>query len=132
MSFVSDAEMVIKVLNEYYIESVSGKRPVINQHPLGEIINDLNLATHVKKGSLSQDYLLEFIKKYLSLTTRLHHPSYLAHQVAAPHYAGALGALIDGFTNNAMAIYEMGPAAASIEYFIINWLLEKVGWQTSR
>ena len=28
-----------------------------------------------------------------------------------------------------MAIYEMGPAAASIEYFIINWLLEKVGWQ---
>jgi len=131
MSFLSDAEMVIKVLNEYYIESVSGKRPVINQHPLGEIINDLNLETHVKKGDLSQDYLLEFMKKYLSLTTRLHHPSYLAHQVAAPHYAGALGALIDGFTNNAMAIYEMGPAAASIEYFIINWLLEKVGWQPS-
>ena len=131
MSFLSDAEIVIKVLNEYYIESVSGKRPVINQHPLGEIIKDLNLENHVRKGGLSQDYLLEFIKKYLSLTTRLHHPSYLAHQVASPHYAGALGALIDGFTNNAMAIYEMGPAAASIEYFIINWLLEKVGWQPS-
>ena len=28
-----------------------------------------------------------------------------------------------------MAIYEMGPGAASIEYFIINWLLEKVGWK---
>ncbi|NNK85221.1 MAG: diaminobutyrate decarboxylase [Desulfobacterales bacterium] len=131
MSFLSDAEMVIKVLNEYYIESVSGKRPVINQRPLGEIINDLNLAAHVKKGDLSQDHLLKFIKKYLSLTTRLHHPSYLAHQVAAPHYAGALGSLIDGFTNNAMAIYEMGPAASSIEYFMINWLLEKVGWQPS-
>ena len=131
MSFVSDAEMVIKVLNQYYNESVSGKRPVINQHPLGDIINDLNLETHIKKGDLSQDNLLEFIKKYLSSTTRLHHPSYLAHQVAAPHYAGALGALIDGFTNNAMSIYEMGPAATSIEYFMINWLLEKVGWQPS-
>jgi L-2,4-diaminobutyrate decarboxylase len=28
-----------------------------------------------------------------------------------------------------MAIYEMGPAAASVEYFVINWLLEKVGWR---
>jgi L-2,4-diaminobutyrate decarboxylase len=55
----------------------------------------------------------------------------MAHQVAAPHYAGAIGSLIDGFTNNAMAIYEMGPAAAAIEYFIINWLLEKVGWPPS-
>jgi L-2,4-diaminobutyrate decarboxylase len=27
-----------------------------------------------------------------------------------------------------MAIYEMGPGAASIEWYIINWLLEKVGW----
>jgi len=52
----------------------------------------------------------------------------MAHQVAVTHYTGALGSLIDGFTNNAMAIYEMGPAAASIEYFVINWMLEKVGW----
>ena len=49
--------------------------------------------------------------------------------MAVPHYAGALGALIDGFTNNPMAIYEMGPGAATIEYFMINWLLEKIGWQ---
>jgi L-2,4-diaminobutyrate decarboxylase len=70
-------------------------------------------------------------EKYLSATTKLHHPSYLAHQVAPSHYAGSLGAMIDGFTNNAMAIYEMGPAASAIEYFLINWFLEKVGWQPS-
>ncbi|MFC1729408.1 pyridoxal phosphate-dependent decarboxylase family protein [candidate division KSB1 bacterium] len=131
MSFLSDAKTVIKALNDYYNESVSAKKPVINQALLGDIINDLDLASYVSEGGLSQDRLLEFIKKYLSLTTRLHHPSYLAHQVAVPHYAGALGSLIDSFTNNAMAVYEMGPAAASIEYFIINWLLEKVGWQPS-
>ncbi|MCP4406013.1 MAG: aminotransferase class V-fold PLP-dependent enzyme, partial [bacterium] len=80
-------------------------------------------------GGLSGERLSQFITTYLSSTTRLHHPAYLAHQVAVPHYAGAIAALIDGFTNNPMAIYEMGPGAASIEYYIINWLLEKVGWQ---
>jgi len=30
-----------------------------------------------------------------------------------------------------MAIYEMGPAAAAIEFFVINWMLEKVGWSPS-
>ncbi|MDS4059871.1 MAG: pyridoxal-dependent decarboxylase [Candidatus Contendobacter sp.] len=27
-----------------------------------------------------------------------------------------------------MAIYEMGPGAAAIEYFVVNWMLEKIGW----
>ncbi|MCK5350464.1 MAG: aminotransferase class V-fold PLP-dependent enzyme, partial [Desulfobacula sp.] len=80
---------------------------------------------------LSNGNISGFIEKYLSYSTRLHHPSYMAHQVSSPHFAGALGSLIDGFTNNAMAIYEMGPAAAAIEYFLINWFLEKVGWQPS-
>jgi L-2,4-diaminobutyrate decarboxylase len=53
----------------------------------------------------------------------------MAHQVAVPHYAGALASLVDGFTNNAMAIYEMGPAAASIEFFVLNWMLQKAGWE---
>lgn len=131
MSFVPDVETVIKALKEYYDESVFEKRPVIVQPSLEDIIDDLDLASYVKEGGLTQDRLSKFIKRYLSSATRLHHPTYMAHQVAAPHYAGAIGSLIDGFTNNAMAIYEMGPAAAAIEYFIINWLLEKVGWPPS-
>jgi L-2,4-diaminobutyrate decarboxylase len=131
MSFLSDAETVIKALNKYYEASVSEKKPVIIQPSLKDIIDDLDLASYVKEGGLTQDRLIQFMEKYLSSATRLHHPAYMAHQVAAPHYAGAIGSLIDGFTNNAMAIYEMGPAAAAIEYFIINWLLEKVGWPPS-
>lgn len=128
MTFLSDAEIVINNLNNYYRESIAKEKPVINQVPLGDIIDELKLGSYISGGGLSQGHLKKFIKKYLALTTRLHHPAYLAHQVAVPYYTGALGSLIDGFTNNAMAIYEMGPAAASIEYFIINWLLKKVGW----
>ena len=128
MSFLTDATIVINALEAYYQESISRKKPVINQAPLETLISDLALSAHVADGRLSGERLALFLKKYLESTTRLLHPAYLAHQVGTPHYAGALASLIDGFTNNPMAIYEMGPGAASIEWFIINWLLEKVGW----
>ena len=128
MSFLSDVEIVITALEKYYQESISRQKPVINQIPLETLISDLDLSTHIADGRLSGEHLAQFLTKYLESTTRLLHPAYLAHQVGTPHYAGALASLIDGFTNNPMAIYEMGPGAASIEWFIINWLLEKVGW----
>ena len=128
MSFISDAEIVITALEKYHQESISRQKPVIHQVPLETLISDLDLSTHITNGRLSGERLSHFLVKYLESTTRLLHPAYLAHQVGTSHYAGALASLIDGFTNNPMAIYEMGPGAASIEWTIINWLLEKVGW----
>ncbi len=129
MSFVNDAKIVTEALDQYFQQSLAGDKPVIHQAAREKLIADLDLAAHVSAGGLSGESLAQFIATYLSTTTRLHHPAYMAHQVAVPHYAGALAALVDGFTDNAMAIYEMGPGAASIEYFVINWLLEKVGWE---
>jgi len=129
MSFLSHAEIVIKALNDYYQESLSGEKRVINQLPLKKLVTDMELAGHIETGEWSEDSLSRFLNEYLSSTTRLHHPAFLAHQVATPHYAGALASLIDGFCNNAMTVYEMGPSTSSIEYFVINWLLEKVGWR---
>ncbi|MCP4107044.1 MAG: aminotransferase class V-fold PLP-dependent enzyme [Desulfobacteraceae bacterium] len=129
MSFLSHAEIVIKALNAYYQESLSREKRVINQVPLEKLVTDMELAEHIRTGELSEDSLSRFLNTYLSSTTRLHHPAFLAHQVAPPHYAGALGSLVDGFTNNGMVVYEMGPGATTIEYFLINWLLEKIGWQ---
>ena len=129
MSFLGDAEIVITALENYSRESISKQKPVINQVPLETLISDLDLSAHIQDGRLSGEHLAQFLAKYLESTTRLLHPAYLAHQVGTPHYSGALASLIDGFTNNPMAIYEMGPGAASIEWYLINWLLEKVGWQ---
>lgn len=129
MSFITDAEIVLSALDAYFQQLVTGEGPVITQPPLSKLVSELDLENLVRTGTLSGERLKSFIHKYLATTTRLNHPGYLAHQSAAPHYAGAIAALIDGFTNNPMAIYEMGPGAASIEYFIINWMLSKVGWQ---
>jgi L-2,4-diaminobutyrate decarboxylase len=129
MTFLSDANIIINALADYHQQSIAGQEPVINQVPLAQLITELELARHLDSGDLAGEELARFITHYLASATRLHRPTYMGHQVAVPHHAGALGALIDGFTNNPMAIYEMGPGAASIEYFVINWLLEKVGWQ---
>ena len=128
-SFRCDAHAVVDALDAYYRESVSGRPPVIHQERLAHVIAQLDLAALVREGGLTGPRLDAFVRDYLATTTRLHHPGFLAHQVAAPHPAGSLGALIDGFTNNAMAIYEMGPGAASIEFFVIDWMLEQVGWR---
>ncbi len=127
--FAPDAHATVDALDAYYRESVTGRPPVIHQERLGRTIEQLGLATLVREGGLAGPRLETFVRDYLATTTRLHHPGFLAHQVAAPHPTGSLAGLIDGFTNNAMAIYEMGPGAASIEFFVVNWMLEKVGWR---
>jgi L-2,4-diaminobutyrate decarboxylase len=131
MSFITEAKIVVNALNKHSERVKAGKEKVINLRPMEELISDFNLDFHIKNGKMSENDLSLFMEKYLSAITNLHHPAYLAHQVAPSHHAGSLGAMIDGFTNNAMAIYEMGPAAAAIEYFLINWFLKKVGWQPS-
>jgi L-2,4-diaminobutyrate decarboxylase len=127
--FLSDARSVAEALARFRDESATRQEPVINQLPMRELVDKLELAAHARDGDLKGERLSDFLETYLSAATRLHHPGYLAHQVALPHHAGALASLVDGFTNNAMAIYEMGPPAAAIEFFVLNWLIEKVGWR---
>jgi L-2,4-diaminobutyrate decarboxylase len=129
MPFLNDAEIVAQALDVYYQESVAAEKPVIHLEKLGDIVEDLDLDSYARQGGLTGEKLADFVEKYLATTTRLHHPEYLAHQVAIPYYSGSLGSMIDGFTNNGMAVYEMGPGATAIETFVINWMLEKVGWQ---
>lgn len=128
MAFPADARDAVDALARYLVRSQSGEGPVLVQPPLRELAAQLDLERLIAEGGLSGERFREWLERYLSATTRLHHPGYFAHQVATPHPMGAVGALIDGLTNNAMAIYEMGPAAATIEFVVLNWMLRKVGW----
>ncbi|MCW8881858.1 MAG: aminotransferase class I/II-fold pyridoxal phosphate-dependent enzyme [Sedimenticola sp.] len=129
-SLQKNAAIVAEALSEYIESSGTKQAPVIHQEKLEVLIERLGLEQHITEGDLSGEKLRAFVTDYLDATTRLHHPGFLAHQVAVPNLTGALGSWIDGSTNNAMAIYEMGPAASSIEYFMINWMLSKIGWTT--
>ncbi|MDN5205109.1 aminotransferase class I/II-fold pyridoxal phosphate-dependent enzyme [Fulvivirgaceae bacterium BMA10] len=128
MPFTTDANIITQALDKFRSDSNTAKSPVLNQVAIDEIIQSLDLASYIQHGGLTDGKLAEFMNNYLTYALRLHHPAYLGHQCAATHEAGSLGAFVDAFTNNVMAVYEMGPGAASIEYFMVNWLLEKVGW----
>ena len=125
----ADAQRLLRLLERYREQSWSASCPAVRLTPLDRLVAELELEAPLREGGLTGVALERFVERYLAHTTRLHHPGFLAHQTPAPHYAGALGSLIDGFTNNPMAIYEMGPPAAAIELFMVNWLIERVGWR---
>lgn len=129
MSFEADAEIIIQALRDFYEQSLSGQVPVIHQPPMSELIDDMELSSLAREGGLSGEKLARFMDKYLSGLTRIYHPANVAHQQAVPHYMAALAGLVDNFVSSDGSIYELGPASVSIEYFLINWLLEKVGWE---
>ncbi len=131
MDFKTDVEIITRALDNFYEQSISGDGHVIQQPPMSELIADLELSSHVRDGGLTGEKLARFIDKYLLAITRIYHPANIAHQQAVPHYMAALAGMVDHFVSSDGSIYELGPASVSIEYFLINWLLEKVGWKPS-
>lgn len=129
MTFESDCARVAVALQAFAERAGRADGPVIRQPAMAVLAGDLRLEDLIAGGGLRDEALARFLEIYLAASTRLHHPGYMAHQVAVPQPLGALAALVDGFTNNAMAIYEMGPAAATTEHVLLNWMLAKAGWQ---
>ncbi len=126
--FKAMAQVVSEKLASYLDESQQGNIKTLIQKPAEELAKDLQLEKWIKKGGLNEESVVSFLDTYLQNTQHIHHPNYIGHQVAVPHVASGIADFIHGTINNPMAIYEMGPAAAVIEKFLINWMLEKIGW----
>lgn len=121
-------KIVLKKLSQYLNDSQSGESKVLHQVPATELAQLLQLENWIKNGGLNADNMSQFLDPYLENSQHLHHPNYLGHQVAVPHLASSMADFIHGVINNPMAIYEMGPAAATIERTVVNWMLQKIGW----
>jgi len=131
LSFRRQGALVLEALAQFVEESTRGEGKVSTLEPVGTLVESMDLERLLTEGMTSDDQLETFLRAFLEGATRLHHPGYLAHQIALPHYAAALSDLISGILNNGMSVYEMGPTAGAIEVAVIDWLLEKVGWQPS-
>lgn len=129
MSLATDCRIAANALEAFAAEAQARHAPVIRQDPMAVLAARLDLGRLIAEGGLEGARLHVFLDAYLQASTRLQHPGYMAHQVAVPHPRAAVAAMVDAFTNNAMAIYEMGPAAATVEVAVVNWMLGKVGWQ---
>lgn len=118
----------LRVLECYVNESREGREPVVPLRPVSSIIDELDLKRWVEDGAMDSEAFESFLVRYLARSTRMHHPAYMAHQVAVPDSPASLADLVHGVINNPMAIYEMGPSAVAVELVVIDWMLDKVGW----
>jgi L-2,4-diaminobutyrate decarboxylase len=118
----------VELLARYVDDSQAGRGPAVRRAPFPELVERLDLRRLVREGGLDLDGFADFLERYLEYTVRLHHPAELAHQVASPDVPAAMADLVHGVTNNPMALYEMGPAAAAIEVVVLEWMLETVGF----
>ena len=130
--FEQAAQAAIEQLASYVDASQRGAQPVVSQPSLEDNVAALDLRSLIRGGGMDGQRFSDFLATYLDRTTRLHHPGSLAHQVASPDIPAALADLIHGTINNPAAIYEMGAAPATIEFVVLEWMLEKVGWSPAR
>ncbi|WP_162794959.1 pyridoxal phosphate-dependent decarboxylase family protein [Nonomuraea lactucae] len=126
--FTEAAGVTVKALAEYVDESQRGAVPVVRRRPPRELADRLGLRDLIQKGGMTPGTYREFLRVFLAEGTRLHHPAYLGHQSASPDFPAALADFVHGATNNPMAIYEMGAAAATVEFEVLRWMLAKVGF----
>lgn len=128
--FALAAKAAVAELDAYLRSAIAGEGPVVRLRPLREIAEGLDLERWIRRGGLGGAVYRDFLASYLETTTRLPHPGYMAHQVAVPLPQAGLAGLVDAVTNNPMAIYEMGQGASAMEFTVLNWMLQKLGFAT--
>ncbi len=119
----------IGVLAGYLAQSAAGDGPAVARRAPGDVQAGLELRGLARDGGLDASSFGPWLERYLADSTRLHHPGELAHQVGVPDVGSALADLVHGVANQPMSIYEMGAAAAAVELTVLEWMVEKVGWE---
>ena len=117
-----------RLLEKHINDSVNRNTPALNQIAPELIAKKLKLKERLKMGFKSEVDILDFVSKYLENTNHLNHPHYMGHQVPVPHDLAGIPELIHGTINNPSSLYEMGPSGSTCEGFMINWMLDKLGW----
>jgi len=75
------------------------------------------------------EHFARLVETMLDRGHNLHDPRYLGHQVAASVPMAGLFDAVGALTNQAMAIYDMGPWATAAEWALVERLGQEIGWR---
>jgi L-2,4-diaminobutyrate decarboxylase len=132
---------LIETLAEHFRRVESRDAKVLNWSEPAELVrearkwldktNPLRLREGQAEGSTQREIatrLNDVVRESLARGQNLHHPHYVGHQVPAPVPLAALVELSGTITNQAMAIFEMGPWATAVEHAVIASVGETLGF----
>ncbi|MFL9610264.1 pyridoxal phosphate-dependent decarboxylase family protein [Methylobacillus sp. Pita2] len=126
--FRASGHALIDMLAEQLASELSGDASLIQWQPPLEAEQAWQ-ETMPEHPELRPEDFADWIRQaILPRNLAMHHPHSMAHQAAPPLPMAALSDLVAALSNQAMAVYEAGPAATLIERQVIRWLNTLIGW----
>jgi len=123
--FRETGHRLVDLLADYLEQAQSGKMQAVLPNINPEEMLEEWKGEFPEKPS---EEFLPLIQKILDQSNHLHHPGYVGHQVSAPLPLAALCEIVGKLTNNASAIYEMGPVNIAMERRLVQWMCGLIGY----
>lgn len=130
--FADSAGQFSKILSSHLSRVLRGEGPVLPWTPPARQIAEASESLAGNQESDLPDRFEEILNQMLSRGINLHHSRYIGHQVAAPVPVAGLFDAIGATTNQAMAIYEMGPWSTAVENALVREMGSRVGWEADQ
>ena len=106
------------------------------RHPAENIRLAAELLRQATSSQAGREELAEqfgrLVQTMLDHGHNLHDPRYIGHQVAASVPLAGLFDAVGSVTNQAMAIYDMGPWATAAEWAMVDVLGRAIGWPSGQ
>jgi len=122
--FRKEGHKLVDFLADYLIECrANPEQKTINWKEPNDLLAEWQNCFDNKKFEIQA-----FFKKIIADGIHIHNPKFIGHQVAPSLPIAGLADFMATQINNAMAIYEMGPAPTVMEKIVINWISDKIGY----
>ncbi len=128
-AFAAAGRLLIDTLADHLRRVEAGETPALNWNQPADLVSAAHAAMH--RGGEPGDVaakINQLSRQCLARGQNLHHPHYVGHQVPPPIPLAALFDLVGTVTNQAMAIYEMGPFATAVEHAVIAAVGQQLGF----
>jgi L-2,4-diaminobutyrate decarboxylase len=125
---------MVDLLCDHLAKAEASQGPVLPWHEPAENVRLAAAALQEATGSTAgrealADHFSRLVETMLDHGQNLHDPRYLGHQVASSVPLAGLFDAVGSVSNQAMAIYEMGPWATAVEWAMVQQLGARIGWQ---
>lgn len=121
------AHPILSLAARYFSETREGEGAVSTWHSAEVIAERLNEPLPRQSAALGQ-VARKLETLLLNDINRLAHPMYIGHQVSAPLPAAVWTDALVSALNQSQAVREMSPSFTPLEYQVIRWMTELVGW----